>query len=356
MSERDHPVDDGGPGAPAEVGTTDLGEASTPLPAPGEPTSPAGPPGSRPERSAISHPEFDPVEDRRAERRVAATFLVSAAATVGFIIAYVVLKLHTPTYGGLLNYALGGTLALAMFALGAGQILWAKTLIPHENAVQDRHDGPSSPEAREALEADFLAGAERLGAGRRTMLRRSVLLAGGLLPLPALVLLRDLGPSPGTQLRQTAWSKGKRLVDVVSKLPVKIGDLQVGAIMTVMPEGYESLPEEVWATSPTVLIRLRPGANHPLAGRANWAVGDHVAYSKICTHAGCPTSLFQQQTNDLLCPCHQSTFKVTEGCKVIFGPAARPLPQLPIALDAQGYFIAQSGYHEPVGPSFWERG
>ena len=85
-------------------------------------------------------------------------------------------------------------------------------------------------------------------------------------------------------------------------------------------------------------------------------VGGHVAYSKICTHAGCPTSLFETQTAHLLCPCHQSTFKVDQGCKVIFGPAARALPQLPIAVDPNGYFFAQSDYLEPVGPSFWERG
>lgn len=300
--------------------------------------------------------KFDPIEDRRTERRVSATFLISALATVGFVAAYIAMKIHTPSYGAALNYTLGTTLGIALFALGAGLVMWAKYLLPKEYAVQDRHDGGSGAAARTGMEEDFLAGADRLGIARRPFLRRTMLLAAGILPLPAVVLLRDLGPAPGTQLRRTAWATGKRLVDVETKLPVKLGDMATGGIMTVMPEGFDQLPEDQTATSATILIRLRPGADRPLPGRANWSVDGHVAYSKICTHAGCPTSLYEQQTQNLLCPCHQSTFRVTEGCKVVFGPAARALPQLPIAADPDGYLVAQSDYREPVGPSFWERG
>jgi ubiquinol-cytochrome c reductase iron-sulfur subunit len=66
-------------------------------------------------------------------------------------------------------------------------------------------------------------------------------------------------------------------------------------------------------------------------------------------------ALYEQQTHHLLCPCHQSTFDVTEHAKVIFGPAKRPLPQLPITVDAEGYLVAQRDFTEPIGPSFWER-
>jgi ubiquinol-cytochrome c reductase iron-sulfur subunit len=81
-----------------------------------------------------------------------------------------------------------------------------------------------------------------------------------------------------------------------------------------------------------------------------------VAYSKICTHVGCPIGLYQKQSHQLLCPCHQSTFNVPQACRVVFGPAARALPQLPISVDSQGRFVATDGFKEPVGPSFWERG
>jgi ubiquinol-cytochrome c reductase iron-sulfur subunit len=323
---------------------------------------PAGPPGPAVPQHAtsgnfeIDTHQLDPAEDRRAERRVAITFVLTVVATFAFIGAYIFMKIHNDSYGSYQNYVLGSTLAVALFAFGTGQILWAKQLIPHEYAVQDRHDGASSREEREALEETFLAGADQLGIGRRHLARRTLLLAAGVFPLSGVVLLRDLGPAPEKKLRHTAWRKGSYLVDVETKQRVKLGDLRVGAIRTVLPEKFDELTEEDWATSPTILLRLRAGEDRPLKGRENWGVDGHVAYSKICTHAGCPTSLYETQTQHLLCPCHQSTFKVTEGCKVIFGPAARALPQLPISVDNEGYFLAEGDYREPVGPSFWERG
>jgi len=102
-------------------------------------------------------------------------------------------------------------------------------------------------------------------------------------------------------------------------------------------------------------MRLNPESLKPSAGREDWSYNGIVAYSKICTHVGCPVALYEQQTHHLLCPCHQSTFDLTQECKVIFGPASRPLPQLPIAVDAEGYLVATSDFKEPVGPSYWER-
>jgi ubiquinol-cytochrome c reductase iron-sulfur subunit len=134
-----------------------------------------------------------------------------------------------------------------------------------------------------------------------------------------------------------------------------VGDLEIGGLSTVMPEGV-GIDDKDAATSPTILIRLRPGENHPAKGREDWAPQGYVAYNKICTHAGCPIGLYEQQTHLLFCPCHQSTFDVVNHCRVVFGPAARSLPQLPIYIDSEGHFRAVSDFIDPVGPSFWERG
>ena len=110
------------------------------------------------------------------------------------------------------------------------------------------------------------------------------------------------------------------------------------------------------AKAAVILVRMDPHDIHPSKGRADWGVDGILCYSKICTHVGCPISLWEQQTHNLLCPCHQSTFDLADNGKVVFGPAARPLPQLPLAVDSEGYLIATSDFTEPVGPSFWERG
>jgi ubiquinol-cytochrome c reductase iron-sulfur subunit len=110
------------------------------------------------------------------------------------------------------------------------------------------------------------------------------------------------------------------------------------------------------AKAAVILVKMRPEDITPAPGRENWGVNGILCYSKICTHVGCPISLWEQQTHHLLCPCHQSTFDLADNGKVIFGPAARALPQLPLMLDDEGYLVAQSDFTEPVGPSYWERG
>jgi ubiquinol-cytochrome c reductase iron-sulfur subunit len=108
--------------------------------------------------------------------------------------------------------------------------------------------------------------------------------------------------------------------------------------------------------SAVIAVRMQPDEiTFSARSPENWSVAGIVVYSKICTHVGCPISLWEQQTHHLLCPCHQSTFDLADGGKVVFGPAARPLPQLPIAVDDEGYLVAQSDFNEPVGPSYWER-
>jgi ubiquinol-cytochrome c reductase iron-sulfur subunit len=298
-----------------------------------------------------AHEDVDPREDKFGEWQVSALFIIGILATIGFLVAYFAVSIRD-NLGLDSNRWLGGSFAVALFAIGAGFILWAKKLLPHEKAIQERHAFNSPPEEEAEAENTFLAGVDDMGLGKRKILRRTLIGALGLFPLPLVVMLRDLGPLPGKSLLQTGWKANVRLVDLDTHLPIKLGDLSIGGIQTVMPEGFTDVNEE--ALSPTMLIRFAPG--EILSQKElNWGVNDHVAYSKICTHAGCPISLYEQQTHNLLCPCHQSTFDMARDAKVIFGPAARPLPQLQIGLDAEGYFIAKGPYSEPVGPSFWER-
>ncbi len=133
--------------------------------------------------------------------------------------------------------------------------------------------------------------------------------------------------------------------------PVKPSDLSVDGVITVWPEGYVDAPD-----APTLLIHYRDDQDfRPVPGRGDWTVDDIVAYSKLCTHVGCPVGLYQADSGLLLCPCHQSTFAVLDGARPIFGPAARPLPQLPLGVNDQGELIARGDFSGPVGPGFWDR-
>jgi ubiquinol-cytochrome c reductase iron-sulfur subunit len=161
------------------------------------------------------------------------------------------------------------------------------------------------------------------------------------------------------------WSPGRRLLVYGTDTPLTPAQFsQPGSMITIVPDGYADDPDALIKAT-VILIKFRPGeldhfpttmAGSTLVGTMNWTVDNIVAYSKICTHVGCPVALYEQTTHHILCPCHQSTFDAAHGAKVIFGPAARPLPQLPLALDAEGYLVAKSDFTQPVGPSFWERG
>ncbi|MCW2745329.1 MAG: menaquinol-cytochrome c reductase iron-sulfur subunit precursor [Mycobacterium sp.] len=290
--------------------------------------------------------------DRRAERRVTAWFLLTVVATVLYLVVYFAQRpgdsldfgIFTVPYNGELGFCMGAALTF----VGVGAIDWAKNLVPHELAVQEREPFASSAREREALERTFSQGVEASGFQRRGMVRRSFLGAMAVVPLPLIVFFRGLGKLPEKDLFHTSWTPGARLVGEDGS-PVKSDALSVGAIMTVFPEGHTDTGD-----SPAILIRLEPGVNQPVKGREGYAWFNHVAYSKICTHAGCPVSLYEQQTHHLLCPCHQSTFLATHGAKPIFGPATRSLPQLAIDVDSDGYFIAKHDFEQPIGPGFWE--
>ena len=132
--------------------------------------------------------------------------------------------------------------------------------------------------------------------------------------------------------------------------------MTIGSVFHVIPQGLEEAehPLNEKAKAVVLMIRMDPREIRSEQGEG-WSYDGIVAFSKICTHVGCPVALYEQQTHHILCPCHQSTFDASDGAKVVFGPAKRPLPQLPITVDDEGYLVAQDGFNEPIGPSFWER-
>ncbi len=296
-----------------------------------------------------------PGTEKRTSALITSLFAVSILGTATFAVAYILMGGHRPQLGLEQNLALGTGLGLSMLGLGAGMIVMGKKLAPAVESVQERSPHESPEEDEKAAEEELIGGMTEAGITQRRLMRRTMLAALGVLPLPFIVGLRDMGPKPGYQLRANAWQAHDRLIDIDTGEPVKFGDLDAGGIVTVMPESHPDPHDPINAESPVNLMRLPAGYNHPLPGRAGWAAQDHVAYSRICTHAGCPVSLFQKEDMFLVCPCHQSTFNVPYGCTVVFGPAARPLPQLPIYLDDQGYFRCLHPFDVPLGPSFWGR-
>lgn len=304
--------------------------------------------------------DVDPKAAARREKEVAALFGLSTLGTLLFIVGYFAVKPEGEDFlseVGLSTRLLGVGLGLALFCIGAGAIHWAKTLMPDDEVVQVRKPMRSSDEDRAEAVAALKEGAAGAGLGRRKLIRNSLLGALAPMGLLAIIPLRDLGPLPGTKLEKTAWGPGKRLVTDPTGRPIRAADVPIGTVVHVMPEGIDELEHVLneRAKATTLLIRLEPDEIKDRKER-EWSVDGLVAYSKVCTHVGCPVGLYEQQTHHLLCPCHQSTFDVTRDCAVIFGPAARPLPQLPLAVDDEGYLVARDDYQEPVGPSYWERG
>jgi len=324
--------------------------------------NPFADPGLPPHEHRVQ--DIDERAARRSERVVAMLFTVSMLATVGFIASYVGIPHDKSIFVfpighiNALNFALGLTLGLALFAIGAGAVHWARTLMSDEEIADERHPIEASPEVKAKVMADFKQGAKESALGRRKLIRNTMFGALALFPLSGVMLLRDLGPLPGTKLRHTLWSKGKLLVNVNTNEPLRASDVAVGSLTFVRPEGLEEHDENFQteiAKSAVMVVRIQPD-NIKDKQELDWSYQGIVAYSKICTHVGCPISLYEQTTHHVLCPCHQSTFDLADSAKVVFGPAARPLPQLPLAVDSEGYLVAQSGFHEPVGPSYWERG
>jgi ubiquinol-cytochrome c reductase iron-sulfur subunit len=352
---------------------------------PEEPTGPRrviGTPSPAPKAVDVpvesGQPAFsaEPENTRRAknaERLVAVLFVLAFLAGVGFIAAYVGLEIGigqipkgaNPVVAVLRsNLGLGTSLTVALLALGTGSMIWVRHLTPNIEIAEERHDLASTPEDRKAFQREFAEGAAISQVTRRPLLRRTMLLATAPLALAPLVLLRDLGPLPETSLRHTVWRKGLRAVTLGGLRPLTPADISTpGSLITVIPEGFQN-DDDALAKAGVILIKFAPGELHvptnydggTLVSTMNWTIDNIVAYSKICTHVGCPVALYEQTTHHILCPCHQSTFDAANGANVIFGPAARALPQLPLMLTSEGFIAAASDFTQPVGPSFWERG
>jgi ubiquinol-cytochrome c reductase iron-sulfur subunit len=270
---------------------------------------------------------------------IAGAFAVSATASVGLTVLYAM--------GG--QVQLEGTLiGVALGSLAIGFVLWGKHLMPAGPFVEEREPMPSTAVERHAISLDLAR--EDQAVPRRTFLARMLLGALAALAAAAVLPIRSLGPKPGRSLFTTAWRRGARLV-TPEGLPVSVNDVPVGGVLTVFPERQTGR-----ADSQTVLVRVDPGSFQPLPGRETWSPEGYLAYSKICTHAGCPVGLYEQSSNSLFCPCHQSVFDALDGAKPVSGPATRPLPQLAIEVGPDGFLRAQGDFGEPVGPGFWNEG
>ncbi|MEU0627469.1 Rieske 2Fe-2S domain-containing protein [Streptomyces sp. NPDC005989] len=312
-------------------------------------------------------PRIQDIDERaakRSERAVAFMFTLSMLATIGFIASYVIFPVDKIVYiwpfghVSALNFSLGLTLGVALFAIGAGAVHWARTLMSDVEVADDRHAIQAEPEVKAKVLADFAAGAEESAFGRRKLIRNTMFGALALVPLSGVVLLRDLGPLPEKKLRATLWAKGKQLINMNTMEPLRPEDVAVGSLTFAMPEGLSEHAEDFQnqiAKAALMIVRIQP-ENIKDKREREWAHEGIVAFSKICTHVGCPISLYEQQTHHVLCPCHQSTFDLSDGARVIFGPAGHALPQLRIGVNSEGNLEALGDFEEPVGPAFWERG
>ncbi|MFI7359196.1 Rieske 2Fe-2S domain-containing protein [Streptomyces avidinii] len=315
----------------------------------------------------VHKPRIQDIDERaakRSERTVAMLFTLSMLATIGFIASYVIFPVDKIVYifpigkVSALNFSLGMTLGAALFCIGAGAVHWARTLMSDVEVAAERHEIAAPPEVKAQVLQDFADGANESGIGRRPLIRNTMLGALAMLPLSAVMIMRDLGPLPEEKLRKTLWAKGKLLINQNTMEPLRPEDVLVGSLTFAMPEGLEEEQHDFQvqiAKAALMIVRIQPDDIKDKK-ELEWSHDGIVAYSKICTHVGCPISLYEQQTHHVLCPCHQSTFDLSDGARVIFGPAGHALPQLRIGVNDEGFLEALGDFEEPVGPAFWERG
>jgi ubiquinol-cytochrome c reductase iron-sulfur subunit len=281
------------------------------------------------------------------EKAVALLFLIGLAGFAGFGAAYWV---------NATNLWLGMTMGVGFLGLGVGMVAWGKYLMPRGPFSESRHSMIQTEADKRRIIEDF-SSRGKVVIERRSFLAKILGAASAIFGIVvAFPLIRSLGPVPKDFSIATTWHPGSFLVNVNGD-KVHEDDLAFGGMLTVFPEG-----DAGGALSQTMLIRQLPPTGQTnivtAPGRETWGPNGYLAFSKVCTHAGCPVGLYQQQTHQLLCPCHQSLFDVGPGhaADPVFGPAPRPLPQLPLFIDADGYLRAQAAYDEPVGPGYWYRG
>jgi ubiquinol-cytochrome c reductase iron-sulfur subunit len=283
--------------------------------------------------------------DRRAELVVAGLLLASAAAAVLFVVAYGV---------GWSTQVLGGSLAGALALVGAALIVTAQRLIVTEELLEDYPPPEGDPEAQGDVAQIVRESGD--GVTRKRLLGGAATVAGGALGAALITPALGLGPVFDTsRLNGSPWRAGRRLVDEHDNV-LSADDIDFGPFYTAFPEGAEKKP----IASPIILVRLPESALKLPAERRGWAPEGIVAYSKICTHAGCAVALYRNPKFDptqprpaLVCPCHYSTFDPADGGSVLWGPAGRALPQLPLAIDGERNLRAAGDYSGPAGPSWW---
>jgi ubiquinol-cytochrome c reductase iron-sulfur subunit len=293
---------------------------------------------ARPDAPTAAGPPGAP-DERRISRLMVALLALSIAAGVGLLALY--------ASGGQVQVE-GALLFVLLAGIGFSLILWGKYLFPPEVVTEPRGDHPSSEEQRLEAELAFAEGEDQIT--RRSLLIRMLLGAVGALGLAAVFPLRSLGPSPGRALFETAWTAGALVVDESGR-PVRVDDLAIGGVLTVFPDGFTDRSD-----SSAILVRVESELLALPAGRNADAPDGNVCYSKLCTHVGCPVGLYLAEYHQLQCPCHFSAFDVLTGAQPVFGPAARPLPQLLLEADDQGLLRARGDFTGPVGPGFWTRG
>ncbi len=337
------------------------GEVSEPIPDPGLPEHQPRP------------TDVDPVLEKRAERQVAGMFGAATLLALAFCVCYFAIDPQTTVFGfGALNVALGGTLGLALLLIGIGAIQWARKLMTDHEIIEYRHPAVSSDEDREIALAAFRTGAAESGFGRRTMIRNSLLGALGVLGLPAIVLLRDLGPLPGDSLEHTVWRRGMRIVNDVAGTPIKPADVELGQLINAEPAVFfpQELPNgrvipplyegtelnDQKAKAAVILVRMQPSDIHPTRRRRTGATTASSA-----TPRSAPTSVARSASGSsrpTTC-CARATSPPSISHRAASSSSARPpghCRSCPSGSTAEGYLIAMHDFNEPVGPSFWEEG
>lgn len=289
-----------------------------------EPTGP-GAPGSR---------------RRGGERLPAVLFVVAILSVIGFGAAYIFSPNNTQL--------MGAFAAVGLTGIGAGMIVWAKRFMtPPHPEVEPRGRLASTADEIDEFKADFEVGEFEME--RRGLLTKLLGAAVGVAGLAALIPLRSLGPKPGENFKRSKWRNQKYVVDEQNRR-VHANQINTNSVLTVFPENANG--DEL---SQALLIGLKPNEFQVPPGRENWIPDNIGCFSKVCTHAGCPVGLYQAASSLLICPCHQSTFNVNEACNPVFGPATTPLPQLPLAIDSEGYLLATGDFSAPPGPGFWDQ-
>lgn len=338
--------------------------------------------------------------EKRAEQNVALWFLLAGGFGLALLLVFLFWPWEYP-HDGKGNGALyplttplyGLTFGLSVLAIAIGAIMYVKKFIPEEISIQDRHDGASPEIHRKTAAANLTDALEGSTIRRRKLIGMSlgvgfgafglgtlVAFAGGLIKNPwkpvvetadgktAMLWTSGWTPRYHGETIFLARATGKHLGAPFVKMRPE--DLDAGGMETVFPwresdgdgttaESHEKLNEIMMGVrNPVMLIRIRPADMAKVTkrkGQESFNFGDLFAYTKICSHLGCPSSLFEQQSYRILCPCHQSQFDALTYAKPIFGPAARALAQLPITIDTNGHLVANGDFVEAVGPAFWER-